>query len=155
VPPFWDGVSFADALRTGTENGREYVVTSQGAWTCQRGVRWGDHLYLRTWHDGFHWWPDRMLFDVATDPHEQHDLVEQTPEVAGHGAALLDQWYAEQMRGAPGLVDPLFQVMQEGGPFHTRGHLPEYLDRLRDTGRTQWADSLARRYPESARSRQA
>ena len=46
--------------------GRDHLVLSQGAWSCQRGVRFGDHLYLRTWHDGYHGhWADEMLFDVA------------------------------------------------------------------------------------------
>ena len=36
--------------------------------------------------------------------------------------------------------------MAEGGPFHCRGELPAYLDRLRATGRGAWADRLAERY---------
>ena len=51
-------------------------MLSQGAWACQRGVRFGDHLYLRTWHDGYHpHWADEMLFDVRADPHETLDLA--------------------------------------------------------------------------------
>ncbi len=150
VPRTWDGRSFAPALRAGVEQGRPYLVTSQGAWSCQRGVRFGDHLYLRTWHDGYHDWPDRMLFDVAHDPHEQSDLLEKERELAAEGARLLDEWYAEQLRGTPDLVDPLFLVMQEGGPFHCRGHLPRYLERLRATGRAEWADRLAARHPREA-----
>ena len=58
-----------DALTAGEESGRDALFLSQGAWSCQRGVRWGDHLYLRTLHDGYHphWAPD-MLFDVVRDP---------------------------------------------------------------------------------------
>jgi len=36
-------------------------------------------------------------------------------------------------------------VMAEGGPFHTRGELPDYLGRLRATGRERWADHFGRR----------
>ena len=57
-------------------SGRDHLVLSQGAWTCQRGVRFGRHLYLRTFHDGFHAaWPDEMLFDLVADPHEEDDLA--------------------------------------------------------------------------------
>ncbi len=36
----------------------------------------------------------------------------------------------------------------EGGPLHTRGHLPAYVDRLRATGRSHWADVLLERHAE-------
>jgi len=131
----------------GGEVGGPFLVTSQGAWTCQRGVRFGDHLFLRTWHDGYHSWPDRMLFDVAADPHEQTDLHDKEPLVAAEGARLLDDWQAEQIQRTPRLTDPMSIVLTEGGPFHTRGHLGPYLERLRATGRGHWADDLAERYP--------
>jgi arylsulfatase A-like enzyme len=150
VPRHWDGRSCAAALRAERDEGRPYLVTSQGAWSCQRGVRFGDHLYLRTWHDGYHDWPERMLFDVANDPHEQIDLCAKEPELLAEGARLLDAWYGEQMHEAPDLVDPLFLVLQEGGPFHCRGHLPAYLERLRETGRGDWAERLLARHPREA-----
>jgi arylsulfatase A-like enzyme len=146
-PDVWDGRSFAPALHDGRADGRPFLVTSQGAWSCQRGVRFGDHLYLRTWHDGFHEWPERMLFDLAADPHEQHDLAEAEPLVAAEGARLLDDWHAEQIRSTPDLVDPLSIVLAEGGPYHVRGHLVPYLARLRATGRAHLADALAERHP--------
>jgi choline-sulfatase len=147
APGVWDGESFAGALHAGRAEGRDHLVVSQGAWSCQRGVRFGDHLYLRTWHDGYHDWPERMLFDVAADPHEQHDLTSTEPLVAADGARLLDDWQTAQIQGNPDLVDPMSIVLAEGGPYHVRGHLPAYLDRLRETGRGQWADHLAARYP--------
>ena len=48
----WDGRSVAGELRAGdTSVGRDHLVVSQGAWSCQRSVRWGDHLYASTRHD--------------------------------------------------------------------------------------------------------
>ncbi len=32
---------------------------------------------------------------------------------------------------------------------HTRRHLPSYLDRLRETGRSVWSGALVERYPEA------
>jgi arylsulfatase A-like enzyme len=147
-PDVWDGVSFAPALHDGRAEGRPYLVTSQGAWSCQRGVRFGEHLYLRTWHDGFHDWPERMLFDVEADPHEQHDLAGEQPLVAAEGARLLEAWHDEQLQGTPDLVDPMSVVLAEGGPYHVRGHLAAYLERLRATGRGHLADALAERHPD-------
>lgn len=147
---WWDGEPFTAALCAGSSEGRDHLVVSQGAWTCQRGVRFRDHLYLRTWHDGYHAWPDRMLFDVVADPHEQRDLHDAEPALAAEGARLLDDWHVDQMADAPALVDPLQIVLDEGGPYHVRGHLPAYLERLHATQRGRWADLLADRYPDDA-----
>jgi arylsulfatase A-like enzyme len=142
----WDGRSLAASLREGVEDGRDHLVISQGAWSCQRSVRFGDHLYLRTQHDGYHpHWNDEMLFDVGTDPHQQDDLVDGSPTVVAEGRRLLDRWVGEQL-DRTGLEDPMQTVLDEGGPFHVRGHLPRYLERLRATGRASWADALEERH---------
>ena len=65
---------------------------------------------------------------------------------------MLDEWTAEQLEIALGdLGDPMQIVLDEGGPYHCRGHLPKYLDRLRETGRGEWADVLAERHPNDLR----
>ena len=147
---WWDGISIAPELQRGEEAGRDHLVLSQGAWSCQRGVRWDDFLYLRTWHDGYHWWPDEMLFDIASDPHEQVDVASKRPDVVAEAAATLESWTTLQLERSFSPVDPMQIVLDEGGPFHTRGHLPRYLGRLRETGRSRWADDLADRYPNEA-----
>jgi len=142
VPRGWDGA----AIDIGGA-GREHLVLSQGAWSCQRGVRFGDHLYLRTWHDGYHGhWPDEMLYDIAHDPHETADLHGTDTVTADIGAALLQEWTTTQLERT-GLHDPMDTVRKEGGPFHTRKHLAPYLERLRATGRAQWAAVLEQRHP--------
>jgi choline-sulfatase len=45
-------------------------------------------------------------------------------------------------------VDPMMTVLREGGPFHTRGELPEYIQRLKETGRAHHAETLAARHPD-------
>ena len=142
VPRSWDG----QAIDIGGA-GRDHLVLSQGAWSCQRGVRFGDHLYLRTWHDGYHpHWNEEMLYNVASDSHETTDLQNSNTETSGIGAALLDGWTATQL-ARTGLDDPMDMVREEGGPFHVRKHLKPYLERLRTTGRGHWADVLEQRHP--------
>ncbi len=149
---WWSGESVAPALRSGSASGRDLLVLSQGAWSCQRGVRWGDHLYLRTMHDGFHGhWNDEMLFDVAADPHETTDVAADRPDLAREAATMLDDWIVDQLGRALGETaderrDPMDIVLAEGGPYHTRGHLPAYIERLRATGRAHWADVLVDRH---------
>jgi arylsulfatase A-like enzyme len=148
--PAWEGQSFAAAVAGGGAPGRDFLVLSQGAHVCQRSVRWEQWLYVRTYHDGHHLFPDEMLFDIAADPHEQTDLTGLRPDLCGEGARRLADWHATMMRSMPAgyTADPMQTVMAEGGPFHTRGRLPAYLDRLRATGRAGAADELARRHPE-------
>jgi Arylsulfatase A and related enzymes len=150
VPPVWDGQGFTEAFQAGRSEGREYLVVSQGAWSCQRSVRWGNHLCIRSYHDGYHGFPDVMLFNVAEDPHEQRDLAESHPELVREAMAHLDAWHGEMMRTATTGEDPMWTVIREGGPLHTRGALPAYLARLRDTERAHWADLLAARHPTEA-----
>lgn len=147
VPPLWDGQGFASAFQKGETAGRDHLVVSQGAWSCQRSVRWGDWLCVRSYHDGHHGFPDVMLFNVAEDPHEQNDLALERPDLAREALGRLDDWLGQMMRTATHPQDPMWTVLREGGPLHTRGQLPKYLERLRATDRAAWADRLAARHP--------
>ena len=64
---------------------------------------------------------------------------------------LLDEWHAEMMRTATHPTDPMWTVMREGGPHHTCGFLPKYLERLRATGRAKWADVLKDKHARECR----
>lgn len=146
--PQWQGESYAAALKDGSATGRDHLVLSQCCHGCMRSVRFGPWHYIRTIHDFFHLYPKEMLFNVVDDPHEQYDLAAARPEVCGEGARLYLQWHDEQMSGNPDAIDPLWTVMREGGPCHSRGVLPQYLERLAATGRQQHVDELRRRHPE-------
>ena len=146
VPSSWDGESFAGALREGREEGRDSLVLSQAAWTCQRSVRFDQWLCIRTYHDGYHAFPELMLFDVEADPHETTDLAGSRPGVVEDAMTRLDAWHTEMSRTATRPDDPMHTVMAEGGPFHTRGQLGRYLERLRETDRDHWARALEERH---------
>jgi choline-sulfatase len=143
VPPNWDGYSFAASLKQGQPSGRKFLVLSQGAWSCQRAVRFDDCICIHSYHDGYHAFPDTMLFDLSNDPHEQHDLAGTEPQTVTRAMSMLEEWYTQMMRTSSSGHDPMWTVMKEGGAFHTRGLLPEYLKHLRETGRGGWADKLA------------
>jgi arylsulfatase A-like enzyme len=149
VPENWDAQPFTEAFRDGREQGRAYLVTSQNAWSCQRGVRFDEYLCLRTYHDGYKQLKPVMLFDLENDPHEQHDLAPGRPDVTDHAMALLADWHQEMVSTSQYNVDPMMTVLREGGPFHTRGRLPTYLERLRATGRAHHAERLAMRHPNN------
>jgi arylsulfatase A-like enzyme len=117
VPDGWDGVSFASSLAGA---GRDHIVTSTGAWTAQRAVRFRDWTCLRTYHDGYHGFPSVMLFRVSDDPHQQRDLAAEEPVIVDEALARLADWQAEAMLRSPTGVDPLWTVLHEGGPWHAR-----------------------------------
>ncbi|WP_101295798.1 sulfatase family protein [Halegenticoccus soli] len=157
----WDGRSFATALAGEGESGRDHLVLSQGALTCQRGVRWSNWLLLRTYHDGLHDFDDVELYDIDADPHQTTNLAGGHPDVVAEGTRRLEAWHAARMgesargeRGgnpdAPtGLRDPLWMVIAEGGPYHATRRpekLRRYLARLRETDRAPVADRLEQQY---------
>ncbi len=146
TPERWDGRSFAESLTQGADTGREYLVVSQCAWSCQRSVRFGPYLLIRTYHDGLKGYPPVMLFDVESDPHETHDLAPRRPDLVNQGLALLERWHAEMMASSDSDRDPLWTVLREGGPLHTRGWLEEYCQRLEATGRAGLAAALRERH---------
>ena len=140
VPGNWDGQSFAAAFSAETDSGRDFLVTSQAAWCTQRSVRWDDWLLMKTYESAWHGFADHMLFDVVADPHEQHDLAEERPDVVSDGLRRLEAWRADAMAISGQQVDPLETVLAAGGGFHARTRPESYFDRLRETGRGEWAD---------------
>ena len=135
-------------LKAGAEAGRDYLVLSQGAWTCQRSVRYGPWILISTLHDGYHLFDELMLFDLRTDPHEQYNVAGQHPEVVARALQLLAEWQQQMIPHVARGRDPLTNVVLEGGPYHVRGELPAYLKRLRATGRADKAELLTAKYPE-------
>jgi choline-sulfatase len=152
VPENWDGIPFTAALRAGEEQGRDDLVISQGAWSCQRGVRFRqageEYLCLRTYHDGHKMLEPLMLFNLTRDPHEQVDLRASKPQLVDQAMRRLADWEREMMLTSRTDVDPMLTVLREGGAHHTHGFLPDYLKRLRATGRAAHADKLARLHPD-------
>jgi hypothetical protein len=139
----------------GEQRGRKNLVLSQGAWACQRSLRFNHegqaYLCMKSYHGGHKQFEPVMLFNLTNDPHEQHDLSQSQPELVEQALNIIDGWIEDQKQTSQSPIDPMMTVLEEGGPFHTRGHLPPYLDHLRATGRNRQADWLAARYPDEAK----
>ena len=142
----WDGQSYARTVTDGAKQGRDSLVLSQMAHVCQRSARFGDWLYVRTYHDGYHLFDREMLFNLKEDPYEQHDVKDQHPEVCAQGAKIILDWHDQQMMKSQYPIDPMLTVLQEGGPYHTWVDLDQYLRRLDATGRKEGADALRKKY---------
>ena len=142
----WDGRSFAQAFRKGDSDGRSHLVVSQCAWSCQRSVRMGRWLMMRTYHDGLKDFPPYMLFDLNADPHQQLNQASGRPDVVSQMSEVLEAWHAEMMASSTTNVDPMWTVIREGGPEHTRHDLERYCRRLRETDRAHHAEALLARH---------
>jgi len=145
----WDGTSYASTVRTGEKTGRDSLVLSQLAHVCQRSARFGDWLYIRTYHDGYHLFEKEMLFNVAKDPYQTCDVKTANPEICREGAKIILDWQDEMMMKSTYAEDPLWRVMRENGPFHaarpdSKG-FKNYLERLEKTGRAEGAQILRNR----------
>ena len=147
----WDGKSYAQTIKTGAKSGHDSLVLSQMAHVCQRSARFGDWLYIRTIHDGFHLFEKEMLFNIKNDPHETTDVKSAHPELCEKGAKIILDWHEEMMLKSAYTEDPMWRVMREGGPFHARAQDLEnsrYLERLEATGRSEGAQILrTRKFP--------
>lgn len=145
VPDNWDGISSAGALEQGQSAGRDHLVVSQATATCQRGVRFDydgrSYIFVRTYFDSYYGFDEQMLFNLTDDPHEQHNLAEQQPDVVAHAMALLDHWHADMMQSATHDIDPMQTVLREGTTL-SREIKPRYLDRLRAAGRHDWVERV-------------
>jgi arylsulfatase A-like enzyme len=152
VPDSWDARSFAGAIEgEGGEGdpGRDSLVLSNLAQSCQRCVRWRhagrELLYMRTYHPGYHAIPEEALFDVAADPHELENLADGEHGALEEARGLLEQWRNEALvRSAS--PDPIEVVLAEG-PEMAGGVHDRYRKRLRETGRSVWA----KRFSEGGR----
>ena len=51
------------------------------------------------------------------------------------------------MKSMPQDVDPLWTVMREGGPAHSRGNLRRYCEFLEKTGRAWAIPELKKKHP--------
>jgi len=149
VKPFqgWQGESYAASLK-GADAGRPHLVLGQCAHGAMRSVRFGDWIYIRVVHDFYHLYPREMLFNLKDDPHETKNLAEARPELCAEAARILLTWQEDMMMEMPDAVDPLWTVMREGGPFHSKGKLKSYCERLKSTGREAAAAILERLHPK-------
>ena len=63
IPEFWDGKSFFRNIENNEKFGRNFLVVSQNAWSCQRTVRFDNWTLIKTYHTGLKNFPEIMLYD--------------------------------------------------------------------------------------------
>jgi len=146
VPEKWDAVGFKDAFLAGREAGRESLVISNSAWSSMRAVIWGENILIRTYRDPVREFPEHLLFNRNTDPHELADLAPSMPERVHEGLARLQGWVDEQILKSDRKEDPFMRVIEEGGAYHLRGRLDRVVEHYEKLGRPDLVERIKARY---------
>ncbi|MBD3420235.1 MAG: sulfatase-like hydrolase/transferase [Chitinivibrionales bacterium] len=149
IPEKWDAGPIADSLAETSTTGRDYLVVSQAAWSCQRAVIFDEYILIKTYADGLKEYPELMLFHRFDDPHELHDLAGAKPDTVRRGLQLLQQWIDEQMDIADVKEDPMLKVIQEGGPSHTRYRYQLLVDYYLSIDREDIAQKMIAKYQDN------
>lgn len=144
----YDGVSYANTLKNGLDCSKKSLVLSQCCHVCQRSARFDNYLYVRTIHGGYHLFDEEMLFNIKDDPHQLNNLAEDEPGLCAKGAKIILDWTQEMMKKSDYAIDPIWTVMREGGPEHSRGALEAYIKRLSGTPREYGIELLRQKYPK-------
>jgi arylsulfatase A-like enzyme len=142
VPEFWDGKSFFKNIENNEKFGRNSLVISQNAWSCQRTVRFENWTLIKTYHTGLKNFPELMLYDYENDFHMMRNLTEENPDIVSRGLKILDNWFKEMHEKDPINEDPMNIVLREGGPYHTRDQLDRYIRRLQGSERRNLVKSI-------------
>lgn len=140
--PIWDGESYAETLKTGKDTGKSVVHLSQMAHVCQRSVRFGNYLYIRTYQDGFHDFPKEMLFDLKNDKYEENNIAKANPAIVKKARKMLKSFLKANLKN--GKKDQMKTVLKEG-VYHAKGYLEHYANYLKNTNRAEEAKKLVRR----------
>ncbi|MFH1024442.1 MAG: sulfatase-like hydrolase/transferase [Planctomycetota bacterium] len=94
---------------------RDYLVSDHGLYTASRMVLEGDwalRLVYNCAMFGYDVLPPVSLFNLAKDPHEEHDLVGKHPEIARKIYRRMESW--RTVLGITDTTDPLRQLGNAG-----------------------------------------
>ena len=113
IPEYYDGRSFAPALRSGVGPLHDYLVWGHGLYTLQRAVRTPQHLMIRTYDPYGYRFDPVALYDMRADPHQTRNLSNERPDLVREMDHYLTEWLHEQRVKPYALPDPMEVVWQE------------------------------------------
>src|ERR1019366_6260371 len=102
-----------------TATHRDEVMLSEATWQAARGVRTPDWKYITFLQSTIYGRDGVELYDLANDPHEQHNVADEPPEVVDELAGRLRHWVSAQLAGRP---DPMASALDARPPAVARLH---------------------------------
>jgi hypothetical protein len=104
-------------MRGETTVHRKAVMLSEATWQAARAIRSPDWKLIRLYQTTLYGRSGIELYDMRADPHEQHNVADQYPEVAAELDGRLRHWVSAQLAGRH---DPMLQVIDAGLPAVVR-----------------------------------
>ncbi|MDQ6782879.1 MAG: sulfatase-like hydrolase/transferase [Actinomycetota bacterium] len=129
-----DGRSLLPLMRGEAVEHRSEIVLSECTWQAKRGIRTPEWKFIRCYDPGIYPRDCDELYDVRSDPDEQHNVAAERSDVVARMDALLDRWLAEQLGVR---TDPLVEVVASGLPAVTR-----LTDVINERGAQGWEAPL-------------
>lgn len=140
IPAGWDGQSLLPVLKGEAGPCRSHLVLEHGLYACQRSVRTHRWHMMRTYHPGFYDIEPVVLYDMASDPHEERNVAAEHPDLVRQLDQHIVEWVGENQARHGFIPDPMAEIVQTG-PYRYLTP-PEWVERLREAGRESAAQAL-------------
>jgi arylsulfatase A-like enzyme len=101
-----EGLSLLPAIMDVRDGNYEELYFSEATWEVKRAIRTVRWKLIDSIEPDPHGRPMQELFDLQSDPQEQHNLIGQHPEVAQELEQRLHAWVERRLREAGLPVDP-------------------------------------------------
>jgi len=111
--PDWDGISFKENIRVGSDVDREYLIWDHGLYTVQRAVRTKTHLMIRTYDDFGYPFKPVELYDMVEDPYQTTDICEENGSIVQMCDHFMMEWIHEQRAKGHCIPDPVDEILRE------------------------------------------
>ncbi len=108
IPDQMEGRSFLGLL-TGEkqDGGYERVISAECSWQAKWSLRNDHYKFILAREPDFYGSPLRELYDLKADLREEHNIVEERPEIAREMEAELEGWIADRLKALGRHNDPL------------------------------------------------
>jgi len=101
-----EGISLLPSVFGLREGNYDDVYLSEATWEVKRALRTPDWKFIASIEQDPHGRPMQELFDLRTDPTEQHNLAQTNPEQARALEARLDAWVTGRLHETGRDQDP-------------------------------------------------
>jgi arylsulfatase len=110
VPREMEGKSFWKLVSgEATGGGSERVISLESTWQAKWSLRTDQYKFIIARDPGLNEGPPRELYDLQADPREEHNLVDEQPELASRMETELENWIQERLKALGRDEDPLVE----------------------------------------------
>ncbi|GCE08367.1 sulfatase family protein [Dictyobacter aurantiacus] len=102
-----EGVSLLPPIFGLRDGNYDELYLSEATWEVKRAIRNTRWKLIDSIEQDPHGRPMQELFDLQSDPQEQHNLIDEQPEIARELKRRLDAWVARRLQETGRSVDPL------------------------------------------------